>query len=506
MNDVEKAAAAIIKRGQRDPVHWIETFLDVKLWQKQKEICYSVRDNRNTSVKACHGPGKSFVASCIVLWFLCNHRPSIVLTTATRANQVRHVLWKEIAQRYKNALVPIGGELLTQKLTFDTNHFALGFTSHDYDPTGFQGYHEYYLLAVLDEAGGVTAEVQAGVAGVLTSPAARKLSIGNPTDPTAPFANDFKPGARCSKISISVFDTPNFTEFGIGPKDMEHGTWPKKLGLDMSVDDPMLDKACEGVEWPNKHLVTPMWCHEKMIDWGGLESPLAYSKIWGQFPQDSTHSLIKLRYIEQAKEHVVRPKKKHLRVFACDVARFGDDSTVIVERWEQRIRVLDKYEKEDTMATANRLAAIIKDTAPDRVQIDDDGCGGGVVDRLREMQRDGDLDQLCKIIRVRNAATPKDPELYTNVRDEAYGLLKKAFEAGVVDIEKSGEYADAIEAELQAIKYKFVNRGRLKIEPKADLKKRLKRSPDLADAIAYAYAEPIEEPELFDVDGGGFFM
>ena len=438
------------------------------------------------------------MAACIVLWYLYVYSPSIVITTAPDQKRVRFVLWKEIAVRYKKARWPLGGELITQKLQLADNHFAIGIVAKSYDPTGFSGFHEYRLLAVLDEACGISQEIQLGIDGSLTSPVARKLSIGNPTDPSMPFADDFKPGSTASKMTISVFDTPNFSAFGIGPQELESGTWPRKLGLDMDANDERLGKALETVKWPSRDLVNPIWAYEKMLAWGGLESPMAYAKIWGKFPQDSSHALIKLGSILKAQEWMSKPhihNKYDDLILSCDVARFGNDSTIVAKRRGPWIRIIEERQKQDTMATANMLAALVKKVKPDMVKVDDDGAGGGVVDRLKEMQREGDIPDDVKIVRIRNGSTPHDTERYCNVRDECYGRLRDAAEAGELDLDpKDEQLAD----ELQAVKYAFVSRGRLKVEPKEDLKKRLKRSPDRADAIAYSYAEPVEEPDFWD--------
>ena len=73
---------AALDRAQRDPVWWVEEVLGDRLWQRQRDIIESVRDNPETAVKSCHGAGKSFSAARVALWFLMTHRPSIVITTA----------------------------------------------------------------------------------------------------------------------------------------------------------------------------------------------------------------------------------------------------------------------------------------------------------------------------------------------------------------------------------------------------------------------------------------
>ena len=164
-----KDALEIKERAVKDPVWWINNVLGDTLWDKQVEIIESVRDNRTTTVKSCHAIGKSFSASRVGLWYLYTHQPSIVLTTAPTARQVRGILWKEIRTCFQRSRFPLGGTCLTQELKLDTNWFMWGFTAPDYDPDRFQGFHEINLLVIADESSGVSDEIFEGIDGVLTS-------------------------------------------------------------------------------------------------------------------------------------------------------------------------------------------------------------------------------------------------------------------------------------------------------------------------------------------------
>src|SRR5438067_321827 len=77
---------------------WVHDRLDEFLWSTQREIMASVRDNRYTAVKACHGPGKSRVASRIAAWWMNVHPPGTakVVSTAPTFQQVEAILWSEI--------------------------------------------------------------------------------------------------------------------------------------------------------------------------------------------------------------------------------------------------------------------------------------------------------------------------------------------------------------------------------------------------------------------------
>lgn len=157
-NPFSMAANILSPSADHDPAKWITERMNTHLWSKQKEIVYSVRDNKRTAVAACHAAGKSHVAAAIICEWLENHQPgqAFVVTTAPSYHQVRAILWRYINQFHgRNGLRGrcnqvewfMGGELV-----------AIGRKPQDHDDDAFQGIHAPYVLAVLDEAGGVPAQ------------------------------------------------------------------------------------------------------------------------------------------------------------------------------------------------------------------------------------------------------------------------------------------------------------------------------------------------------------
>lgn len=81
-----------------DPVRFVALcWPDVKLYDKQQEIMYSVRDNDETFVPAGNMLGKDFVSALITLWFFCSRSPSIVITSSSGQSQLKSVLWGEMS-------------------------------------------------------------------------------------------------------------------------------------------------------------------------------------------------------------------------------------------------------------------------------------------------------------------------------------------------------------------------------------------------------------------------
>lgn len=451
-------ARAAMVRAQSDPAWWVSSVLGNTLWPKQVEIIESVRDHRETAVKSCHAAGKSFTAANVALWWLFNHRHSIVITTAPTDRQVRGILWKEIRTGHQRARVPLGGTLLSQELKLDNDWWAWGFTAPGYDPDRFQGFHAIHTLVIVDEASGVTEDIYDAIDGVLTADESRLLMIGNPTNPSGRFAKAFKtPGI--AKVSIGAFDTPNFTTFGITEADIAAGAWEQK------ITGPL----------PNPYLVTPRWVADRYKRWGP-DSAMYGAKVDARFPAAGNDTLIPLHWIEAAVARTLVPSAPS--ELGVDVARFGSDETVIMHRAGPVARTLKVIPMSDTMETTGHVVQAIAAVKALAAKVDAVGVGAGVYDRLKE------LKQPAREMQSGQAA--KDPERFANARAEWWWGLRERFEVGDIDIEND----ETLIEQLADMRYKVNSRGQVLIESKEDMKKRGVGSPDRADALMLVFGTP----------------
>lgn len=189
---------------------------------------------------------------------------------------------------------------------------------------------------------------------------------------------------------------------------------------------------------------------------------------------------------------IIKDNKKYLTV---DVARMGNDSTIICQ-WEglELIKV-DKFTKQDTAQTAQKIKdiAIINQIPYSNIIIDEDGIGGGVVDNMFGVRG----------FVANSTAMPTKAEIRNNKfkRDEVYNAPRINFanlksQCGFKLAElinehkiafKVGEYRDVIIEELSALlKHKDIDTdGKLQIKPKSDVKVELGRSPDIGDSIIF---------------------
>ncbi len=474
----------LVEWGQHNPIEWMEEVLNARMWDLQAKVIESVRDNRRTMVRSCHGIGKSFLAAHLALWFLLTFPNSIVATTAPTFRQVKKILWQEVGKAVAKAPAPLGGKPLQTEYVIAPGWYAFGFSSDD--PTSAQGLHAEHVLLIYDEASGLSAELWEALEGALTSEHTRLLAIGNPTDPASPFAREFKaPGA--TKFAISAFDTPNFTTFGITLDDVVKGTWEKKIG-----------KAALPMPW----LITPDWVADKVKRWG-VESPAFKSRVMAAFPDIGDDTLIPLSWLEvaQQKDVALDAKDKNLPdELGVDVARFGSDETVIGRRrgYVERCtlyRQVSAHRGIDTMATAGAVQRALSTTGARLAKIDANGVGGGVFDRLLELKR--------PVADMNAVGAAHDPDRFINARAEWFWSLREAFEAGKgspsdpkvgVDIDPADE---DLFGQLSNLKFKLDSKGRIQIESKADMKARGLPSPDRADTMAMAYASPSKSASGF---------
>ncbi|MGB8219521.1 MAG: hypothetical protein WCE46_03970 [Methanoregula sp.] len=437
-----------------DPGLWVREVLGHTPWEKQVQILESIRDHKVTAVKSAHACGKSFSAAECALWFLFNHPHSIVISTAPTDRQVSGILWREIRSAHSKAGLP--GACLQTELKIDNDHFALGFTAPPYAGDKFQGFHAPYILVIVDESAGVSDDIFDAIDGILTSDESRLLLIGNPTSSSGRFYKEFSTASGANKISISAFDTPNFTRYGITEQDLLAGTWQEKIAGSL----------------PAPFLVTPGWVADRIKQWG-KESPLYQSKVLANFPTAGDNSLIPLAWIEAAVERDL-PVGEPVQL-GCDIARFGSDMTVLMLREGSRARILKVLPMSDTMATAGEIIRGMRECGASVAKVDGAGVGGGVVDRLEE--------QALSVVDVQSAASAEDKERFGNLRAEMWWTLRERFESGDISIPDDEELI----AQLAGIRYKVNSKGQVFIESKEDMKRRGVSSPDRADALMLVF-------------------
>lgn len=433
---------------RENPLWFHREVLGIDPWGKQIDIIESVKNHRNTAVRSCNGGGKTFILPRIALWFLYAFPESVVINTAPTHRQMEFQYWRNFREAYNVARYPLGGTLLKTRFDIDENWFALGVSSSEHSVEKFQGWHAKHILIIFDEAPGVSPAIYDATVGALSGgETVRFVLIGNPTQNSGQFYDAFT-DPTFNKIHISAFDIPNV----IQKKQVVPG------------------------------LSTWEWVEETRQKYGE-DSDIYRVRVLGEFPNQSSDTLIAISLIENAFD-AEREKYGDSEIIGVDVARFGDDSSAFVYRKGNYAKVLEVIQGNDTMQIAGKTKNYLKEYPHAKAAIDVIGVGAGVYDRLKEQD-----DVSERITGVNFASQARETEEYANVRAESWGTVKNWLKDAILD-KHEGFY------QLAQPKYKINSRGQIILEPKEDMKKRGVKSPDVGDALAMTLARATEGDNL----------
>ena len=222
------------------------------------------------------------------------------------------------------------------------------------------------------------------------------------------------------------------------------------------------------------------------------ESPDDYEHIWlGSPVAQGDKKLISAKDVHNAMLGKIASTTSPL-VVGVDIARYGDDKTVICFRKGRKVTRMTVLSKVDTVELANKLTAIIKDDHPARVFLDMGNTGAGVYDILADRG-------YAKIVRgVNFGGKAMNDDRYFNKRAEMWAEANEWLK-GQVELIDDDELLD----DLCSVNKTYDSKGRLQLEPKDRLKERIGRSPDKADAFVLTFAEPVYDNGKAEVYGNG---
>lgn len=497
------------------PHLFVQDVIGANTWPTQDEIVKSTFKNKLTAVKTCNAIGKSYIAARIVITYLFLYPGSIVVTTAPTWKQVTDVLWREVGTALKKSKYKLTTKDANKAgLSLDTDWYAVGLSTSR--PENFFGYHADRILVVVDEAGGVNQDIFKGVAAITPNVNARILLIGNPTNPAGLFYECFtmpELGANC--ITVSAFDTPNFTATGIKNVDDLLRIYTPRNGYTQSAWTAAIDEAlAKRMDKAYSPLISPSVVYGRYHEWG-TDSPLWQALIMGEFPTQANNALIPLDLIQAAMNRSSKDKpelrddmteEERLQAmnwdsgwnvpegplqFGVDVARFGEDATVLAPRRGGFVDPLIVRNRLSTDKTVDLILDNIDKTAHDMtLRIDDTGVGGGVTDQLHRRLADNNHSGTNELwnyrtIGINFGSSAMDEDRFFNRRAEMFWHLREQFIQRKISLPLDLNLAN----ELASIRYSFTPKdNKIKIESKDEIKKRLGKSPDLADAVALAFA------------------
>jgi len=420
-----------------DPVGFVRVIIEADPTREQMEILQALVQNRHVSVRSGHGIGKSSSLAWLILWFLCTRDKPKVPCTAPTGQQLYDILWAEVAKwhRQMNPIFRFKLEVTTSRVYWKSHPkeaFAVAKVSRKESPESLSGMHGDHLLFIVEEASGVPDEVFQPVEGSLTGQSNFCIMAGNPIRNSGYFYDSHHKDR-------TIWETLHYN----------------------SEDAERVDK------------VYPVRMAQKY----GRDSNIYKVRVKGDFATQEADQLIDLEWLELAvlRRTTLAPPI----MWGLDVARYGDDTSVLAKRHGNKIQSISRKSKKDTMYIAgwvkNEYESTPQDEKPERVNVDIIGVGSGVADRLRE--------QGLPIVDVNVSERAHKSDKFASKRDELWWNYREF-------VRLRGEIPDDqdLVAQSSGIKYKFDSSGRIKVEGKEEMKKRLGRSPDDADAVCLALA------------------
>jgi hypothetical protein len=305
-----------ISRWQDDICAFAEECLGVKMWSELRKILQAVEDPKQLriAVRACRKVSKTTADAIAALWWPLKYPDGKVFITASGNRTIEAVVWAEVRKRYLQAKahidLPKCAKLPHVGIKWPDERAIFGYSTNEAEKVqGISG----NVLYVVDEASGVDDSILHAIQGNLAG-GGKLFMTSNPTRIGGFFHSVFeKMPAGWSLFHIRAADSPN-----------------------VIADEEIIPG-----------LATNEWV-EEMADIWGPDSALYDVHVNGEFPSQEDKGIIPLHAViaanERYKEACEPFEETDGRVYdrlvhseadgpleiGVDVARFGDDESVIV--------------------------------------------------------------------------------------------------------------------------------------------------------------------------------
>jgi hypothetical protein len=401
------------------------------------------------AVASGNGIGKSALINWILEWFMSTRPHAQIVVMANTLPQLSNKTWRELAKWHK---LSINKDWFVWTATkfYAKEHpetwFAAATPWSEEHPEAVSGTHEKDVLVLMDEASGISDVIWEYIDPAMTTPGAVWIAFGNPTRNNGRFF-------EC------------FNKF-------------KHRWVTRQIDSRNCKKADKATirNW---------------IEDYGEDSDYVRVRVKGQFPRASDRQFISSDIVNRAVKYEAKGWESQPKLMGVDVARFGDDQSVILIRQGRKIPSIRRFREMEVSKLATLVVEAANEEKPSAIFIDSVGIGAGVVDMVRRLGVD------C--IEVNAGSADCHPK-YRNKRAEMWAEMRQWLKLGA-EIPDDKELIQ----DLTGPEYDYTNTQRLYLERKVDMKKRGLSSPDVADALALTFSYPIggnfadesAEPEAF---------
>lgn len=420
----------------------------------QDEILKAFPHNQRLAMKASKGPGKT----CLLAWMAWNFlvtRPfPKIAATSISGDNLRDGLWTEMA-KWRNASPLLREMFVWQKeKIFMKEHSETWYMvarnwskSADQNTIGntLAGLHADYICFFLDESGGMPGAIMATAEAALSSCIEGHIvQAGNPTHLEGPLYD------AC---------TTNRSLWHV-------------VEISSDPDSPLRSPR-----------VSKDWALAQIKQYG-RDNPWVLVNVFGQFPPSSFNALIGPEEVRAAFRRSYRDQdyNSHPRVLGIDVARFGDDSSIIFPRQGLQAFTPIQYRNIDGTTGSELTMRKWNDWKADACFIDNTGgFGASWIDNLLRIGKDP--------IGIHFSSNSTNPQYFNKRTEMAFNLIEW--------IKRGGALPECDELEKALTQTTYIFKGeQLLLAPKEEVKAKLGFSPDHMDALMLTFALPVDKKPL----------
>lgn len=419
---------------------------DIDLSAKQIEICEAFQNNRKISVKGSAGFGKTLCCAVLVWWSLCTHDQLQVAIFGPSEATLKSTIWKELQTLHTRMAEPFKGfyEVSATRISRKVNPsscFAEYRLASAENISAARGIHSQNVFLFADEA--------SGIPDIIFTDALQNIFIADPNPKLCLISNP----SHASGFFWQTWCDPDISK-----------SWTHVHGR-MS-DAPGFD---------------PAYLEEIAATYGGVTSRNYRVYVEGLFPLSDEDGLIPRELIETAlRNDDVVPADNVPIIWGLDPASAGKDTSVLCIRHDNKVIEFKEWQGLDPTQLSYKIRDLYqqapKSQRPAVIAVDGTGLGNGVWSNLKDFG--------LPTYNVIFAGTPtRSPEKYSRMRDQIYWETRDWLATENVSIPNNARLIE----ELAAFKYEDAS-GKIKIEDKKLVKKRIGRSPDYFDALAITFA------------------
>lgn len=429
--------------GDKDPL--LEVLRCIARWQW-------------VAVESGIGTGKTHLGAGIALYFLEVWENSLVVTTAPKRDQLGLHIWREIQTLYeKFGYGELGTLRLRMKPPYD-DWSATGFvagvkaTEVQASATKAQGFHAEHMLIICEETPGIHDAVMSAFQNTSIAPHNVIVAFGNP-DHQMDTLHRFAGLRKVQSIRISGLDHPNVV--------LKNPSFIPGAQTQAGIEN-LLDK------------------------YKSPEHPLYMSRAKGISPAQATDALIRWEWCKAAAEDE-GPGIAGPPAIGVDVANSADgDEAAICEGMGSVCQKIDSLPCPNNLLLASEVHRRMtgNSTMAEYVGVDAIGVGAGTVNKLYELG--------AQVVALQSGGAAQDTftrgfrmqEQFENLRAQMWWQAR-------IDLqfrEDSGLHIPddpELFVDLCTPRWTKNKKGKILIESKEEIKKRIRRSPNKGDAFVY---------------------